>query len=150
MLLTPSAKSCNLACLLRFTFSRGGLGFIHQIQNLCFGLAISVPLDYPTIKYFPQVITILGCFQKVSTLRRFNTFRCQKQAYSRCKASHLGHFAKGQICSTESLSGPIKTVEFSPIIHYQNSFILTSFFRRFIVDDGRNCMERYAFLYKIH
>ena len=34
----------------------------------------------------------------------------QKEAYSRCIASHLGHFSKGQICSTESFSGPIQKI----------------------------------------
>ena len=60
----------------------------------------------------------------------------------------MGHFCKGQICSTESFSGPIQTNELSPIIHNNNSFILTSFFRRFIEDNGRNYIERYAFSYK--
>ena len=157
LLLTPSAKSCDVACFLTVHFQSRGT-WLHSVNTQ--------PLFWPNYKCpfwlsndqalssrphdswsLPKSL----CSEKiwyVSILLVHEHWQNQKQAYSRCIASHLGHFCKGQICSTESFSGPIQTNELSPIIHNKNSFIVNSFFRRFIEDDGRNYTEKYAFSYK--
>ena len=146
LLLTPSAKSCDLACFLTVNF---------RWRGTCLHSVDTQPLFWPNYQCplglsNDQVFTSLrfSVASKVSLLwENLIRFHIKNKPIPDVKHLIWVILVRVKYVPRNPFRAPSKPMSSRPSSNIR-TYILISFFRRFIVDDGRNYIKRYAFSYK--